>query len=101
MDTMNKYAYRLLVAAAIGLLAVGTVFYHFVEKWTLLDSLYFCVVTLSTVGYGDFAPTTSFGRLFTIFYILVGVGIIATFASAFMKKQASRVKTHREDKHKQ
>jgi voltage-gated potassium channel len=64
----------------------GTVFYSNVEGWSLLDSLYFSVVTLATVGYGDLAPTTSFGKAFTIFYILLGVGLIA----AFLAKIASR-----------
>ena len=42
----------------------------------LLDALYFCVVSLATVGYGDLAPETSFGRAFAIVYIINGVAIL-------------------------
>jgi voltage-gated potassium channel len=48
--------------------------FHFLEGWNLVESLYATVVTLSTVGYGDFSPRTSGGMLFTVFLILVGVG---------------------------
>ena len=60
-------------------LAAGTIFYHVVEGWSLLDSVYFCVITLTTIGYGDFAPTTNLARLFTIFYAFTGIGLLATF----------------------
>lgn len=64
----------------------GTVFYRGVEGWTLLDSLYFSVMTLTTVGYGDLAPETDIGKAFTILYVFLGVGLIA----AFLAKIASR-----------
>lgn len=64
----------------------GTFFYWRIEDWSLLDSLYFSVMTLTTVGYGDLVPTTALGKLFTIFYVFVGVGLIA----AFLGKIASR-----------
>ena len=73
--------FRALAGFAAGLLATGTVFYILVEHWTLLDALYFCVVTLATVGYGDLYPTTDLGKAFTIVYILTGVGILVAFAS--------------------
>lgn len=57
------------------LLATGTIFYMLVEHWTLVDSLYFCVTTLTTVGFGSPAPTTDAGKLFTIFFVLSGVGM--------------------------
>ncbi len=57
----------------------GTLFYRSVEGWSLLDSLYFSVVTLTTVGYGDLYPTTAYGKVFTIFYLFIGIGLIAAF----------------------
>ena len=98
---MYKYAYRLLITAALSLLVGGSIFYHIVEKWNWLDSYYFCVVTLATVGYGDLVPKTDLGKLFTTFYILIGIGIIATFASAFIKRQGLRAKDRYEHKHRQ
>jgi hypothetical protein len=68
-----------LVLAVIILL--GGWFYHKVEGWSFLDSLYFCVVTLATVGYGDFTPRTSLGKFFTVLYIFLGVGVLAVFVS--------------------
>lgn len=64
----------------------GTIFYHIVEKLSWLDSIYFCVVTLATVGYGDITPKTPLGKVFTIFYILIGIGIIAFFANTLLKR---------------
>ena len=61
------------------ILAVGATFYHNVEGWTWLDSVYFCVVSLATIGYGDLTPQTPFGKLFTILYILVGISVAALF----------------------
>jgi hypothetical protein len=73
--------FRALLFLTAGVLLVGMVFYHLVEGWTLLDALYFCVVTLATVGYGDLSPATPLGRAFTIVYILSGIGIIVVFVS--------------------
>lgn len=47
----------------------GAIVYHYVEGWDMIDSLYFSVITLTTIGYGDFAPQTSTGKIFTIFYL--------------------------------
>jgi hypothetical protein len=60
-------------------LFVGIVFYTRVEHWSLVNAVYFCVVTLGTVGYGDITPTTDFGKIFTIFYIAVGLSVIGGF----------------------
>lgn len=44
------------------------------ERWTVIDSLYFSMVTMSTVGYGDLSPGTGWGdRIFTMIFIIVGI----------------------------
>ena len=58
------------------ILVVGTLGYHFIEGWPLFDSLYMSVITLATVGYGETHPLTTYGRIFTMFLILGGMGII-------------------------
>jgi voltage-gated potassium channel len=57
----------------------GTVFYWLVEGLRPVDALYFSVTTLATVGYGDFSPETTVGKLFTIVYVLIGVGLLLAF----------------------
>ena len=49
---------KVLLLGAATMVAVGTVTYHLLEGWSFLDSLYFSVVTLATVGFGDLTPTT-------------------------------------------
>lgn len=65
-----------LFSAAVVALVVGSVFYRFIENWTWIDSIYFSVITLTTVGYGDLAPTTPISKIFTMVYVFVGIGII-------------------------
>jgi len=70
-----------ILAFTVGMILWASVFYHFVEGWSWLDSVYFSVVTISTVGFGDFAPETAAGKIFTMAYISVGLGIFVTAAS--------------------
>ena len=88
-NAIGDPAIRGLLMALGVILATGTVSYHVIEDWSLLNALYFCVVSLLTVGYGDLTPTTDFGKVFTIFYLFVGVGFIATSATTIV--QRSRV----------
>ena len=68
--------FRNLTLFVIFILVIGTIFYHEMEDWGWIDSIYFCVTTLTTVGYGDLAPKTDAGRIFTIIYLLTGIGIL-------------------------
>ena len=69
---------RLRMALVLLLLSViiATIFYNIVEGWGLLNSFYFSVSTASTVGHGDFVPTTNASKLFTIFYMVFSVSLV-------------------------
>lgn len=81
--------FRAGLALSFLILLSGTTFYRTVEGWSWIDSLYFSVMTMSTVGLGDLSPVTSFGKIFTVVYIFVGVGVFvalfAQFAKALLK----------------
>jgi len=82
---------------------VGMIVFHELETGYIDDSapakgkvtwgqaFHFCIVTMSTVGYGDWAPSTRWGRAFGSFYILIGVSRLANFAGIlvdyFMKER--------------
>jgi voltage-gated potassium channel len=89
-DPQFKSLTRLTVIA----ITSGVVFYWLVEDLSPVNALYFSVTTLTTVGYGDYSPETTAGKLFTVVYVLVGVGILL----AFLARVAGQVvSTHAHD----
>jgi hypothetical protein len=92
------------ISALIGMIILGTVAYKFLEGWTWIQSFYFSVTTLSTVGYGDLHPTTDGSRLFTAFYILAGVAIalsaLAVIGTNYLEKREKKILKKKEQKRK-
>ncbi|MBV9923768.1 MAG: potassium channel protein [Acidobacteria bacterium] len=62
------------LAALTGVVAFGTVGFTLIEGWSLADSLYMTVMTVTTVGYGPPLPLSPSGRNFSIFFMVLGVG---------------------------
>ena len=90
--------YRRLALAAVSLVVVGTVAFRWLEDdWSWVDSFYFSVVAVTTVGFGDFAPTTDGSKLFAVFYIVTGISIIATFLDARFKRHAQHIASDADD----
>lgn len=79
-----------LVGLAFTLIALAALFYSVVEGWGYVDALYFSVMTIATVGFGDFAPVTTLGRLFTIAYVLIGLGIFIAAVTALAEAVLSQ-----------
>ena len=77
----------------------GTIFYWRFEDWTIIEALYFSVVTLTTVGYGDLSPTSAGTQIFTIVYILTGFGVLVALLTSVaqqymtLKAEGGRART--------
>ena len=95
---IEKNQYRIITAAALFMLFFGTIFYHITEKLSWVDSWYFSVITLATVGYGDITPKTDIGKLFTTLYVLIGIGIIVAFTTTLVKRAGKRRERKLEEK---
>jgi len=67
------------------LLFGGSYVYSSIEGWRYLDSLYFSVATVTTVGYGDMVPQTDLGKVFTMFFSFLGIGMVLYFFTLFGK----------------
>ena len=79
-----------LLALAFTLVAVASLFYRVVEGWTWIDAVYFSVMTIATVGFGDLAPRTDAGKLFTVVYVILGLGLFVAAASAVAQAVIAR-----------
>jgi len=67
--------------AMLGYFVVGLLYFTMsAEEWSFLDTIYFSVATFTTVGFGDVAPKTQSGRLFTCLYALFGISMISVAA---------------------
>jgi hypothetical protein len=71
-STSFKAMSLIMIYMSVGVLGFSLVF----ERWSLRDSIYFSVVTFTTVGYGDIRPATQGGKLFSCFFAFMGIGII-------------------------
>eukprot|EP00816_Leptocylindrus_hargravesii_P012000 CAMPEP_0196823176 /NCGR_PEP_ID=MMETSP1362-20130617/86454_1 /TAXON_ID=163516 /ORGANISM="Leptocylindrus danicus, Strain CCMP1856" /LENGTH=427 /DNA_ID=CAMNT_0042202967 /DNA_START=71 /DNA_END=1354 /DNA_ORIENTATION=+ len=77
-NLLEENVWHGLVTIAI-YMGVGVLAYSYIfENWSVVDSLYFSMVTFTTVGYGDISPETQWGRLFTSVYAVSGIAIIGT-----------------------
>ncbi|KAF9965384.1 hypothetical protein BGZ70_004944 [Mortierella alpina] len=76
---------RILIAEAMTLcfyLAIGALIFIYLEDWTFLNALFFVMVTITTIGFGDVVPKTTGGRAFTIFYAAGGIVLLALAVNA-------------------
>lgn len=95
---------RLGFAAIAAIIVLGTTGYMLVEGWTLADSLYMVIITLSTVGFAEVRPLGPAGRALTMLLILTGVASFAYVAAAFarlavegeLRRVVGRRRMHRE-----
>jgi len=85
-----------IVSTLAGLVLIGALLAYFAEwhdghQYTLWDSVWWTVVTMTTVGYGDIVPHTVLGRVVGMFVMLAGISVIslltATISSTFVAQR--------------
>jgi voltage-gated potassium channel len=83
--------FRRIAFLIVALYVVGVAGYMLLEGWSFLDASYMTVITLGTVGYGETHPLSTSGRIFTMVYIVVGIGsftyAISTLAAFWFELQ--------------
>ena len=83
------------VTLLAGLIVGSTVFFRYVEGWGWVDSYFFTVVTLSTVGYGNLVPETDLGKIATTGLIFIGIGAFALALQQFGAYMVRRQEEHK------
>lgn len=80
--------FRKLIRPAILLLLsflLGVMGYMLIEGYRLLDAVYMTALTISTVGYEVVQPLTDAGKVFTVFFLLINIGLLTYYISLFTR----------------
>ena len=91
-SVLREKRYQILILATISILLIGSRFYNIVEGWSWIDAIYSPVITLTTVGYGDFSPQIDIGKIFTIFYVVTGVGLMFSLINTLYQYNVNKVR---------
>ena len=67
---------KILAAALLLVVALGTAGFHYIEGWPWFDGFYMVITTLTTIGYQEVHPLSHAGRVFNVFMILAGVSLL-------------------------
>jgi hypothetical protein len=73
------------------IILIGAILFRWLEGWSWIDSIYFVIITLTTIGYGDFTPSTPLTKLITIFYGINGVIVLLAFFDIIRRYRALRI----------
>src|SRR5258707_13556478 len=85
LQRRSIFQIRYAVGALLFSVVFGSIGFRTIEGWSLADSLYATMQTLTTVGYGDLTPRSLAGRAFAVLIMLIGVGGVALGASTIVQ----------------
>jgi voltage-gated potassium channel len=74
--------FRFLVLLPIAVVIIGTVGMMAIEHLSFVDAIYYTIVTIGTVGFGDVTPVSTGGKIFSIFLIIIGIGSFVTLLTS-------------------
>lgn len=94
---MKKSTADILAALSVLLIiiAFGVWYFRFEEGWSAIDSFYFTVMTMTSVGYGDFVPTHNASKIVTAFYAMVSIPLVifslGVIAKSYFEKRIGNI----------
>jgi len=87
---------RIFLVIMIAIITIGTYRFMAAEGLSIEDAFYFCIVTVTMVGYGDISPVTSAGKVLSILLIITGVGtfpgVVANATEILLNKQEQKAR---------
>lgn len=94
--TESRLKLIIAVVALVGVTLLGTLGMMHFEGWSAFDSVWMTIVSLSTTGYGDLVPQTKSGRVFMLFVLIVGLGVVTysfgTIVNILVEGQLARLR---------
>ena len=95
MDTV-RFRLQIFLALLFIVVLTGTLGFMRLEELSPVDALYFSVVTVATVGYGDITPKTEAGKFLAMLLIITGVGtflgVVANFTDMLMNRREKLIR---------
>jgi voltage-gated potassium channel len=101
MKKNTKFRLIIYLAVFTVLLSVGIIGFMFFEDMSLTNAIYFSIVTMATVGYGDIHPQTEIGKILALIVIIGGVGtflgVIASITDLFVNRREEAIRQQKVD----
>ena len=96
-----QFRLKIYLTVFIILLLAGIIGFMSIEDMSLTDAIYFTIVTMATVGYGDICPQTQIGKILVLFIIIGGVGtflgVIAGITDFFVNRREEVIRQEKID----
>jgi voltage-gated potassium channel len=100
---VSSLTIKIGIGVLVTLIVVGTVGYHLIEGWEIIDCLYMTIITIATVGFKEVGPLSQGGKIFTMGLIITSLSSLAYVGTnlarfVFDGDLANYIKTYRVDK---
>lgn len=99
----SKLTIKIGIGVIISLIVIGTLGYHLIEGWEIIDSLYMTIITITTVGFKEVGTLSTGGKIFTMVLIVTSLSSLIYVGTSIARfvfdgDLANYIKTYRVDK---
>ena len=95
MDAL-RFRLKIFIFIFLVILLTGVVGFIYIEGLAFVDALYFTIVTIATVGYGDIHPVTYTGKILSLILIVCGVGtflgVVANATDLLLSRREEKIR---------